>query len=227
MLKRHSTAILAATAFILCTLGGVFLAHAQTQPREWVAAPQPGHPFEVTGPVTPLSDNPRSGVTPKDMSKASLLIPSLGIYAPVEQVGTNAGELTLPAPDVTRVGQLHDTFLVAGHVSYNGARGALYRLHSIRPGAHIYMRDASGHRYTWLTVSLASIHKAPLDYTTYAKTPRDLVLVTCGGTVRLLTLPSGRRVHTYSDNVVVVATPVGGRSVMESTSHALDGGTHQ
>lgn len=137
-----------------------------------------------------------------------LVIPALGVDAVVATSDLNDGSLELPV----RVNQVTrwagsaaadaegGTMLVAGHVdNRRQGTGALYYLHTLRPGDAIYL-TVGGVVTRWKTVALQSFPKQALPNWVWSGTrgERRLALVTCGGAFE-----NGH----YENNVVLTAVP--------------------
>ncbi len=202
-------------ALVLVAFGVSMMVKAVNAPATYEPAPTVQAPFDDDG-ATPTGPDSWHGITPETMKPGRLFIPSLGIYTKWTRVDIVNKQMTLPSSDIPGlIGRLNRTNnepvdLYAGHVSYNGVKGALYKLSKLQPGAHIYTTTKTGARHDWVATSLKSIPKAPLDSASYVHGGlKRLVLVTCGGKVTLFTLPDGRKVHTYSDNVVATAISLG------------------
>jgi hypothetical protein len=141
-----------------------------------------------------------------------LVVPAVGIDAPVDPVGvTPDGLLQLP-DDVHRVGwyrfgpatgQPQGSAVLAGHVDgWDQGLGALGRLRAVQPGQRIAVTDAAGRVTDWRVVTRQLVVKqqVPLAELFTRTGPARLVLVTCGG-------PFDERLRSYEDNLVVVAAP--------------------
>jgi hypothetical protein len=163
-----------------------------------VAPPAPGAAPARTAPVSP---------------PARLLVPALGVDAPVDPVGvTDRGDLVIPE-EVDRVGWYRfgpapgapaGSVVVAGHVdSARQGRGALFDLRSLAVGARIDLVTESGRTLRYRVTGRETIAKRRLP--TERLFDRDgaprLVVVTCGG-------PFDRATSAYRDNLVVAADPV-------------------
>ena len=208
----------------LVASAGVWLIwHGTRDVGSYEAAPTPAAEFSNTDTVPPRL-TPSQWRTAQRLGPNRLYIPSLKVNAPVAAVGVSGGQMRLPAPDVTVVGRLTDQptlgSLYAGHVSYNGVRGALYPLYRTKPGAWVFTSDAAGRRQAWTVTGLRVARKEPLlgfAPVADAGSPvaERLTVVTCGGPVTLLRLADGRRIHSYRDNVVLVADRVPWRTLRQ------------
>lgn len=200
-----------------CVLGGAGLVAWGLHPAPAPDAPLPTAPFSVA--ATGRPGDPVRGATTSTASKpealptpgpSRLVVPSLGIDAPIDDVALDpSGGLVVPG-DPARVGRWtgaaastarKGTTLLAGHVDSDGRLGALHGLSRAAPAARIVTTDAAGRPTTWQVVALETRHKD--DVPAFPATgPRRLVVVTCGG--RVLRTSAG---FTYEDNVVVTAVP--------------------
>lgn len=191
-------------------LGGVF---SSTTPGP---APMPKHPFSISGHGAGPSAAPTAPVSPTavpvvdSLGPDELAIPSIDVSAPVYPEAISNYSLDIPG-NVKDVGIWNDggqvdgsdgTVLLAGHINwYNQGNGVLYDLATIKPGALIYLSDATGRVTSWKAVSLQAYPKAQLPQGIFAPVgPRRLAIVTCGGAFDPQT-------GHYADNVVVMATP--------------------
>lgn len=194
--------LLACTGIILITLG--------LRPQLPDAAPVPA-PFSVAAATRLPSELPANpGVN-------RLYIPSLGVDAPLVSVGVKGGKLQVPP--VHQVGRYRGTSsadgsagstIIAGHVSWNGVKGALHQLADITPHATVITTDDVGTPTYWSVTGLTSLAKTDLSVdaqgadTPFPSTgPPRLVLVTCGGVLDF----DGTH-YTYSDNVLATASPI-------------------
>jgi hypothetical protein len=200
---RRRRWILAIAAALLVASAQLTAGYVRSRPR---AAPLPDEEFSVA--PEQLADPatvPMTGGAGGDR----LVIPSLGIAAPLELAGVSDGRLELPE-DVDRtvlwrgsapIGARGGSLVVAGHLDdAEQEHGALYQLSTVRPGAAIQV--VLRHTVTsWKVTGLSAVPKASLPAELWRRRhgPRRLYLVTCGGPI-----VSGH----YSDNVVVTAVPV-------------------
>ncbi|WP_375490474.1 class F sortase [uncultured Jatrophihabitans sp.] len=141
-----------------------------------------------------------------------LRVPGLGVSAPVEQVVTRGGQLTVP-DDITHVGWWVGSVppgspagatVIDGHVdSRVDGQGALFHLTQLRAGRRITLATSAGHTVTYRVYARRVYSKAkalPHALFTNAGAPR-LVVITCGG-------PFDAAQHSYRDNIAVFARPV-------------------
>ncbi|MGY1663540.1 class F sortase [Geodermatophilus sp. SYSU D00705] len=213
------------------------LALAVGTPSAWLVTREPvaaGAPLEqaLPAPTTPVpssnstataparSGGP-SGVTTRAATPATvpaapppvaLVVPDVGIEAPVDAVGVDDdGRMHLPR-DVDRVGWYRfgpapgagGSAVIAGHVDdLEQGLGVLAPLRTTAVGADVLVTDAAGAVTRWRVVSRETVQKQalPLDRLFTRDGPARLVLITCGG-------PFLPELRGYRDNVVVVAEPV-------------------
>ncbi|SDO68700.1 Sortase family protein [Nakamurella panacisegetis] len=156
--------------------------------------------------ATSRPESTAAGTAPVALLPDRLVIPVLGVNAPVVRTPLVNGSLELPEEvnTVTRWTGGADpagkqgTTLVAGHVDnkYQG-EGALFWIHTLQAGDVIYLTtDKKATR--WKVTGMESFVKRSLPASVFAGSsgPRRLVLVTCGGP-----FANGN----YEDNVVVTA----------------------
>lgn len=174
-------------------------------------APLPDHPFSLAA-VVPLPSAERSAAT--DSARAAgpnrLLIPALGVDAPVVAEPSHDGALVIPGDPGTvgrwvgsaAVTSAIGTTLLAGHVSIDGRPGALSALARVEPSTVVVTTDASGRPTLWRVVELQTRSKDDLPAFP-ATGSRRLAIVTCGGP-----LLETRTSRSYRDNVIAYAVPV-------------------
>ncbi|HET7421899.1 MAG TPA: sortase [Candidatus Dormibacteraeota bacterium] len=135
-----------------------------------------------------------------------LLIPSLGVDAPIESVGREAGGAVASPADLGGVGwfnggpapgQQGDAVL-DGHYGVEQA-GVFRALHLLRPGDDVYVIWPDGHsdHFTVATLETVDAGSHPVDLFSAGGPPR-VSLITCAGAW----LQSER---TYSDRLIVTA----------------------
>jgi hypothetical protein len=180
-------------------------------PAEEAADPDGSAPEPDTS-ATSTEASPPS-VLPAPEPPRGLRLPSLGVDAPVVDVGLEeSGGMEIP-DDITTVGWYElgvapgassGTAVLSGHVdSREQGRGALWDLRTMDVDDPIEVEHADGTVSEWRVVARRSYPKEELpigDIFTRFGDPR-LVLITCDGEFD----PAARR---YADNVVVYAVPV-------------------
>lgn len=141
----------------------------------------------------------------------SLQIPSLKVNARVVPVSVGQdGALGIPS-DGSEVGWWAQgpapgaplgTAVIAGHVATQNGPGALFRLRTVRIGAHFTVSEKS-RKVTFRVAAIRRYSKAALPWKQIfdQHIHGRLVVITCGG---LFDPQTGH----YLDNVVVYATPV-------------------
>ncbi len=135
--------------------------------------------------------------------------PAIGVDAPVVPVGADGRALAIPDDpsvvgwwrDGARPGARTGTVVLAGHVdAWDTGPGALFHLARLRPGDAVSVGTDTGERgYVVEAVRRYPKPELPAELFTPAGRPR-LVLISCGGVF-------DRRLRSYTDNVVVYATP--------------------
>jgi hypothetical protein len=141
-------------------------------------------------------------------SPVAVLIPAIGIVAPVVPVGaTRSGELQIPS-DIRTAGWFAfgpspgdpGSAVIVGHVdSAAQGQGVFFRLRELDPGATISVRFADGTRRDFRVVGRRSYPKQSLPPSVFERTGEPvLTLITCGG-------PFDWAMRHYEDNVVVFA----------------------
>jgi hypothetical protein len=150
---------------------------------------------KITGLVLPESD------------PVTVAIPRIGVRSRLVELGLKSdGEMELPDPPVAgwfargaAPGALGPA-VIAGHVTWDGARAVFYRLGTLRPGDRVTVTRKDGRTAVFTVSRVARFSKSqfpsravygPIDHA-------GLRLITCGGTY-----DAAR--HKYLDNVVVFA----------------------
>jgi hypothetical protein len=192
---------------------------AGSGPSARVLTPAPANVGTGSGPV----------VATIATSGSSLVIPSLGVDAPLVPTGATGSvgtaALTIPS-DVHTVawwdGVIRDgdrtvqedapkpgepgVALIAGHIdSATAGPGALYDLKDLAPGALVEVIGSDQQVSTWrVSTPPDTTRKTALPPSLWVTTgPPKLALVTCGG-------PFDAATGHYLDNVIVWATPASG-----------------
>lgn len=176
------------------------------EPR--AAEPEPRAAAAV--PVRPARDVPdRTGP-----AATRLQVPALGIDVRVVPTGVDgSGQMALPASsDVAgwyrygpAPGSDDGATVVAAHVDDEEKVGPFARLPGIDEGSEVRVRTADGvsHNYTVTTVREEPKTEVAFDAVFDRSGPSRLVLVTCGGAW-------DAAADSYTDNIVVTATPADG-----------------
>jgi len=146
------------------------------------------------------------------LSPSTLSIPSLGVTAPIVPGDANGGSMILPisskVAEYSSAAPLTATkgsTVIAGHVNFaDGSAGALGPLYKITQGAAIYATDVNGKTHEYKVTAMNVLSKQSLPYDIFRTAgSRQLVLVTCGGTIEKV-----NGVYVYTHNLVVTAEPV-------------------
>lgn len=176
-------------------------------------------PVTTTTPATP-GPTVRDGSVPTgaaEQAPARLVVPALKLNAAVDAVGIDerTGDFAVP-PSVDRVGWYRfgpgfaagtGSIVVAGHVdSAEQGKGAFFRLGRMATGDRITLTGPDGAKREFEVVARKRYDKKRIPLDEYFARDGDLrlTLITCGG-------PFDQQTRSYRDNVVVTATPVGGR----------------
>jgi len=142
-----------------------------------------------------------------------IVVAGLGIDVPVVAAGVDdRGRMALPgsADEAAwyRFGPApaspHGATVVAAHVDDVDSVGPFARLTRAEPGTRVHVRTSDGRTHNYTVTQVRSEPKPDLSFEDLfdRSGPARLVLVTCGGTW-------DAAARSYSDNVVVTATPEG------------------
>jgi sortase (surface protein transpeptidase) len=136
-----------------------------------------------------------------------LVIPAIGVEAPVVPVGL-APDGAMEIPPATEVGWYRlgpspgaqGSAVLAGHIDFNGERGAFFDLMAIPVGAEVLV-EGDGPSLRFVVTAREQIPKAEVDLARYFTHdgPHRLTLITCGGAF-------DRGAGRYQDNIVITAT---------------------
>jgi hypothetical protein len=186
---------------------------SSTAPARPAASPAPTTAGSSPAATPSASSAAGSGaLVDESFSPGRLVLPALGVDAAVVPVGVEPGG-ALTIPDNAQVigwwsggaapGSPVGTVLMAGHVdSAQTGPGALARLSQAPVGAQLTVRGP-GSEMTYVVRARRRYLKQDLPWRTpfaQGELPR-LVLITCGGDF-------DSRTRHYTDNVVVIATPL-------------------
>ncbi|MER5889468.1 class F sortase [Streptomyces sp. NPDC001941] len=200
---------------LLLAVGGTLLGLGFTRERS-----DPGRlpPTAVRQTAVPLPPDGHShapepsgrtdGGTPAPARPERLSIPSLGVSTPLEKLGLDErGAMRTPRDPASAgwyergpVPGVRGPAVIAGHVTWNGARAVFFELARVRVGARVDVRRADG---VTATFTVTRVAQYPKDRFPSLEVYRDtsgpeLRLITCAGDY------SGAD-HRYSDNIVVYA----------------------
>lgn len=229
--KRTGIVTLLLTVLVVVLVAAAGWLAWQALAPEDVAAPVP-EGFEVPAgePTGPTGAEPVSvgdtAMTTADMAPNTMFIPALGVYMPVAEDATfvesryrdfqtlklpdDAGKAAHFAGGAGMAGGDVGTTLVAAHVSTARGWGALRYLYTLSGGELVHTKDAEGQLQTWQVRKLRVENHTdfPQEYWS-AEGERQLVVVTCGGTMR-----SGK----YDKNIFAIAVPVDPEPVVDEAS---------
>jgi sortase (surface protein transpeptidase) len=179
----------------------------QSVPSTPPSAPQPTS--EAPTPradQTDLRDQTRGLVLPAS-DPVAVSIPRIGVRSRLVRLGLKDGEMETPADPADAgwftggptPGALGPA-VIAGHVTWNGAREVFYRLGSLRPGDEVTVtrKDGKTAIFTVSRVARFSKERFPSRAVYGQIDHAGLRLITCGGTY-----DAAR--HKYADNVIVFA----------------------
>ncbi len=210
---------------LLLALGGWVVVRQQSAPQFEAAGELPAD-LASTAPATPGgSAEPKKttgsvrdigALVDASFAPKRLVVPELDVDAPIQPVGVEpTGSMIIPEdPQVigwwsggAAPGSPVGTVLMASHVdSAEDGPGALAQLAQAPVGARVTVRGTAG-EVTYLIQARRRYLKDDLPWRSLfnqGMQPR-LVLITCGGDFNY-------RTRSYTDNIVVVASPAGGGS---------------
>ncbi|MCX4748542.1 class F sortase [Kitasatospora sp. NBC_01287] len=176
-----------------------------TAPGAAGTAPSTGSTPEAGQAALPPSNTPAAPVA----APTRLVIPAIGVDAPVSSGGLNA-DGTVQVPPMDQPGQVDwysggpapgalGPAVLLGHVNTQAGPAVFAKLPKLRPGDRVEIRRADGSTATFQVRELQDYPKDGFpSQTVYGNTANpQLRLITCGGTLR----SDGH----YSDNIVVFA----------------------
>lgn len=142
---------------------------------------------------------------------ARLVIPTINVDASIDPVGIDwRGEMGSTGPD--RVGWLTLTArpgamgaaVLAGHLDWGTRAAVFWRLRELRPGASIFVDEASGDRHQFVVreVAVYPWQNAPMSRIYGSGTAPTLRLVTCAGSFNPTTHNYDQRLVVYADLVI-------------------------
>lgn len=177
-----------------------------TQQRAELTAPRIG---------TPVAQELRAELP----APSALVIPTLGVEAPIDAVGVLAdGGVEIP-DDVSRVGWYRfgttpgdnqgSAVLVGHRDGWNEGRGALYNVAALELGDEIVVRNEAGDQLTYTVVAREIFDKkvVPLGELFSERGDHRLTLISCIGYF-------SRDNGGYQQNVVVTAVPSGAQGLV-------------
>jgi len=225
-LRRAATVL----AVLAVAAGGVLVGvavsrqhgHDRAAARAAVRRAAVEHRAQSEAEAAPVSTGSSAGVSSigaAGAAGATLVIPALGVRAPIVAEGATDGSMTIPS-DIHTVGWYDGSdgtasahlapwpgqpgvAVLAGHVDWAGeGPGALYYLDQLVPGDPIEIDGSNGTVTDWqVRQAPLTLSKSTLPPTLFVNTgPPELALVTCGG-------PFDAATGHYLDNVIVWASP--------------------
>lgn len=197
------------------------------------ATPAPAHTILAPTAAAPSSAAPSSGVStrrptasptahpapagPVELAESTpvrIRIGSIGVDASFVDLGLTASAGLAVPSDPAKVGWFtgahtpgaRGVAVVAGHVTWNGAKGAFFGLGDLQRGNRIVVDRADGSRATFAVTRMSTFPKDafPTSEVYRASATPVLVLITCGGTYH-------RAEHYYDANVIAWASLVAAR----------------
>ena len=149
-----------------------------------------GAGVEASGSTGPSSTT-TTVFTHSILDPVRVVIPVIKVEAPIVAVGlTNGTDMEVPAVGIVgwyklgaAPGASRPSVLVS-HVSWNGQKGAFYRLKDLKPGDEVQVYDASGDCAVFLVDWSETVLKTSLPTQRIWNHTHEAVirLVTCGGT---------------------------------------------
>jgi len=145
----------------------------------------------LTGRASAAATQPITLDEPQSTTPVRLVLPSLGIDAPVAALAL-AEDGTMPAPARADLVAWYSfsapaggdgNAVLAGHRDWQGRRGVFYTLGQLQPEDDIWLQDAAGvwHRYTVVWSARYPDDAAPLAALVGPTERPTLTLITCGG----------------------------------------------
>jgi len=175
------------------------------------AATQPSEPDSTPTPTVPVSSGRLQDLTSDwPAAPVRLVIPALGIDAPIQAVGVRDGEMEVPpTAEVVawyRFGPVPGTAgsaVLAAHVSWGGELGVFYHLRDLPHGAEIEVQFADGSARRFRSVALTAYDKSdlPVEHIFHRGGEPVLTLVTCGGAFN-------ESLRRFEQNIVAHAIPI-------------------
>ena len=181
-------------------------------PDGGAADPSSVAPSSIPSSVTSSVPTSATGPVVEPAAPVRLRIAAVRVDAAVAPVGVDAnGTMVIPREAALvgwyrfgpAPGAVAGAAVLAGHVdSRDQGPGALYRLREVPVGATVEVVDTAGltRRYRVVSRELITKKALPTQELFRRTGPARLILITCGGEF-------DARLHSYRDNVVVVAQP--------------------
>lgn len=188
----------------------------------------PPKPLPTPVPSTESSPPPQIGVRSARLTDlparerhepVRVLVPAIGVDAPVSPAGVEGERRELDVPDDARsvVWYRHGpspgepgSAVLAGHVDLGGARAVFYRLRELKPGMRVVVAYDDGSRAAFRVVARRLYDKDRLPPLVFRAGGRAAIaLITCGGSY-------DAESRSYRGNTVVFAVPVADAAVARS-----------
>lgn len=162
---------------------------------------------EAPAPVTTSTTAPPQEAVAGPMTPIRVEIPELALDAAVIPVGLETnGDMELPP--AAQIGWYElgpspgepGSAVLAGHVDYNGERGAFFELRHLPVGAEVVVHGEGGVRRTFVVTEREQLAKSDVDLARYFTRdgPTRVTLITCGGVF-------DQGPGHYLDNILVTA----------------------
>lgn len=206
-------------AILLCATGSYFIFnafHKQPENIPNISSEEIATPKQTA--VGPREAQVKDGakeekMSPEKMAPNRIFIPSINVYAPIDEKSGQISQRKLVLPEASKVTRWHGgsqvttptgNLLIAGHVSWNGEPGALYNLAKAPLGAQAWVTDVKGNRQQFQLERKTPYKKEALPKSLWTnKGPKKLVVVTCGGKLHL----RGNTWH-FDSNIVAAWKPI-------------------
>ena len=186
-------------------------------PQAVATATQPARPEGATGSLSPADPgNPVSTAEPQGIDVARIVVPTLGIDAPIITLGIDANGAMLSPDNPVDVAWYSFSALpgegsnvvMAGHLDFVNYGPAVFsRLKDAQSGdeVHLMLVDGSTARYRVLDVTTYDEATAPVQQIV-GPTDREIVtLITCGGAFDPLAREYNKRVVLRAERIADIA----------------------
>lgn len=165
--------------------------------------------------VVALSINPGKFTTQgseyNKSTPANLIIPAIGVDAPINPVGLNKDRALVVPSSADKIGWFdkssipgrEDPSIMVGHLDSKAGPGVFYHLYELRPGDKIWITQSGGDKNLF---EVKKMEKYPIDNFPARKVYRSedepsLRLLTCSGNYL-------KNQASYTHNLVIYASPV-------------------
>lgn len=221
--RRMLLGVLAVVAVLSCVVLALGLWHDGDESRAVPPAPSVSAPAGSEAPAatgrpptgTPPAANPpgagddRSSAALDRSAPTRVTIPAIDVSTTLEDLGLDDDDVMETPRDPDQAGWYtpgpapgqRGPAVIAGHVTWNGARSVFYRLSELAPGDTVTVDRADGRTATF---TVDRVEQYPKDEFPTVDVYRNLDhaglrLITCAGDY-------SNAEHRYADNVVVYAT---------------------